>query len=103
MECRPTRSGIGAPSPGGDRKVSLATKVLIGVALGILTGLFFGEKVAFLKLPGDAFIQLLQMTVLPYVMTSLIVGLGRLSYQQAAALARKCGLILMLLWGMGLM
>ena len=29
--------------------MSLATKVLIGVGLGILAGIFFGEKVAFLK------------------------------------------------------
>ena len=83
--------------------MSLATQVLIGVGLGIVAGVFFGEKVAFLKLPGDAFIQLLQMTVLPYVMTSLIVGLGGLSYAQAAALARKCGLVLVLLWAIGLL
>jgi Na+/H+-dicarboxylate symporter/ABC-type amino acid transport substrate-binding protein len=71
--------------------------------LGILAGVFFGEKAAFLKLPGDAFIQLLQMTVLPYVMTSLIVGLGGLSHQQAIALARKCGLVLLVLWAVGIM
>jgi Na+/H+-dicarboxylate symporter len=82
--------------------MSLATKVLIGMGLGICAGIFFGEQVAFLKIVGDAFVQLLQMTVLPYVMTSLIVGLGGLSYQQAAALARKCGVVLLLLWGIGL-
>lgn len=82
--------------------MSLATRVLLGIGLGIIAGIFFGEKVAFLKVAGDAFIQLLQMTVLPYVMTSLIVGLGGLTFQQAAALARKCGLVLLLLWGIGL-
>ncbi len=83
--------------------MSLATQVLIGVGLGIIAGVFFGEKAAFLKIAGDAFIQLLQMTVLPYVMISLIVGLGGLSYRQAAALARSCGLVLLLLWSIGLM
>jgi Na+/H+-dicarboxylate symporter/ABC-type amino acid transport substrate-binding protein len=82
--------------------VSLATQVLVAVGVGILAGIFFGEKVAFLKLPGDAFIQLLQMTVLPYVMVSLIVGLGGLSYRQAGALARNCGLVLLLLWTIGI-
>jgi Na+/H+-dicarboxylate symporter/ABC-type amino acid transport substrate-binding protein len=81
--------------------VSLATQVLIGVGLGIGAGIFFGEKVAFLKVAGDAFIQLLQMTVLPYVLLSLIAGLGGLSYKQAAALARKGGAILVLLWTIG--
>jgi Na+/H+-dicarboxylate symporter len=83
--------------------MSLATQVLIGVGLGIVSGVFFGEKVAFLKMVGDVFIQLLQMTVLPYVMISLIVGLGGLSYRQAAALARNCGLVLALLWTIGLL
>jgi Na+/H+-dicarboxylate symporter/ABC-type amino acid transport substrate-binding protein len=81
--------------------VSLATQVLIGVGLGIGAGIFFGEKVAFFKVAGDAFIQLLQMTVLPYVLLSLIAGLGGLSYKQAAALARKGGAILVLLWTLG--
>jgi len=83
--------------------MSLSTKILIGMGLGILSGVFFGEEVAFLKVPGDAFILLLQMTVLPYIMVSLISGLGSLSLQQAAALARKCGLVLLLLWAIGLL
>ena len=83
--------------------MSLATQVLIGVGLGIVSGIFFGEKMAFLKMFGDAFIQLLQMTVLPYVVISLIVGLGGLSYRQAASLARNCGLVLALLWATGLL
>ena len=83
--------------------MSLATQVLIGVGLGIVSGIFFGEKMAFLKIFGDAFIQLLQMTVLPYVVISLIVGLGGLSYRQAATLARNCGLVLALLWATGLL
>jgi len=82
--------------------VSLSTKVFIGLGLGILAGIFFGEEAAFLKVFGDAFILLLQMTVLPYVMASLIAGLGGLSYQAAASLGKKCGLLLVVLWGVGL-
>src|SRR5262249_6004098 len=84
------------------RSVPLPTQVLIGLGLGILAGLFFGEQIAFLKLVGDAFIRLLQMTVLPYLMVSLITGLGGLSYSEAASLGRKCGLLLLLLWAIGL-
>jgi Na+/H+-dicarboxylate symporter len=79
--------------------VNLATKVLIGLGLGVATGLFLGELVSFLGIVGEAFVQLLQMTVLPYVMVSLITALGRLSYQQAGQLAVKCGAVLLLLWG----
>ena len=63
--------------------MSLSTKVLLGLGLGILAGLFFGESVAFLATPGDAFVVLLQMTVLPYVMIALIHSLGGLSVTDA--------------------
>ena len=44
--------------------MSLSTRVLIGLVAGVATGLFLGEITAPLKVVGDAFIQLLQMTVL---------------------------------------
>ena len=82
--------------------MSLSTKVLIGLGLGIGAGIFFGEMAAFLKMFGDAFVLLLQMTVLPYVIVSLIAGLGGLSFREAASLGRKCGVLLLVLWGIGL-
>jgi len=78
--------------------MTLSTKVLLGLALGIFTGIFFGEMVAPLRVGGEVFIQLLQMTVLPYVVTSLIVGLGRLTYGEAIAIAKAGGTILLVLW-----
>ena len=56
------------------RNLSPIARVLIGLALGVLTGLFFGESVGVLSLGGDAYIRLLQMTVLPYILVSLAVG-----------------------------
>jgi len=82
--------------------VSLSPKILLALVFGILFGLFVGEIAAPLKVVGDAFIQLLQMTVLPYIMFSLITNLGRLSYQQAKTLAVKVGSLLLLLWGIAL-
>lgn len=83
--------------------MSLSTRILIGMGLGIATGIVFREGVAFLKMPGDAFVMLLQMTVLPYIMVSLISGLGGLSLQSAGILGRKCGLVLLVLWAIGLL
>ncbi len=68
------------------------------MVLGVATGLFFGEIVAPLKLVGDAFIGLLQITVIPYIVVALITGLGRLSYDEARALALKGGSVLLVLW-----
>ena len=84
------------------RKPGLATQVFVGLGLGILVGLFFGEKVAFLKVGGDAFIDLLQITVIPYVVIALITSLGRLTLKEAKELGLKGGGVLLVLWGMGL-
>lgn len=83
-------------------RMSLATKVLIGLVLGIATGLFFGELAAPLSTVGRAFILLLQMTVLPFMMVSLIVGLGRLDLRNAAAIARSGGAVLLVLWAISM-
>ena len=61
--------------------MSLSTRILLGLVLGVATGLFFGEHVAFLGVAGDGFVMLLQMTVLPYVTVSLVHGLGSVSQQ----------------------
>ena len=74
---------------------------MIALALGILTGIFFGEMVSFLKVIGDAYVRLLQMTVLPYIFVSLVSGLGRLTYRQAGQIAMKAGTVLLILWAIG--
>ena len=56
---------------------------------GVATGLFLGERVAPLGVVADGFVQLLQMTVLPYVTVSIIVSLGSLDVAEAQA-ARAC-------------
>jgi len=79
-------------------QLSLSTQVVLSLLLGLAAGLFFGERVAFLQDIGKAFILLLQMTVLPYIVLALITGLGRLTYQQVATLALRVGIILVLSW-----
>jgi hypothetical protein len=56
--------------------MSLSAKIFLGLGLGIVSGLFLGEITAPLKMVGDAYVQLLQMAVLPYIMIALISGLG---------------------------
>jgi len=77
---------------------SLSTNIVIGMFLGIACGIFFGEKVAFLQVAGNAYIKLLQMTILPYILVSLVRGIGGLTYGQAKELAKKGGLLLLLFW-----
>ena len=74
----------------------------IGLVAGIGCGLFFGEETARLKIIGDAYVRLLQMTVLPYIIFSLISNIGKLSIEQSKLLARRAGIALLVLWGIGI-
>jgi len=69
--------------------------------LGIVMGLLFGESAGPLQLLGDIYIGLLQMTVLPYIVFSLIANIGRLSYFEASLLTRQGLLVLLALWLIG--
>src|SRR5262245_45894193 len=89
-------------SPRGRWRPSLATQVLIGLALGAATGVFFGEVAAPLGIIGQIFIGLLQMTVLPYILVSLSAGLGRLSYAEAKTLALRGGGFILFFWAITL-
>ena len=82
-----------------NQPLSLAAKIMIGLGLGLAVGLFFGEWVSPLEVIGRA---LLQMAVLPYVMVSLIAGLGKLKLSDARLLASKGGMLVLLLWGVSL-
>ncbi|MBW2404824.1 MAG: cation:dicarboxylase symporter family transporter, partial [Deltaproteobacteria bacterium] len=56
----------------------LSAQVFIALGLGLVAGIFFGELMTVLEPIGDIFIGLLQMAVWPYIVVSLIGGLGRL-------------------------
>ncbi|KPJ78559.1 MAG: hypothetical protein AMJ54_02750 [Deltaproteobacteria bacterium SG8_13] len=79
-------------------RFSLSTNILIGMVLGIFCGIFFGEYAGFLQIIGDGFIKLLQMTILPYIVVSLILGIGGLTHEQAKLLAVKAGVLLLMFW-----
>jgi Na+/H+-dicarboxylate symporter/ABC-type amino acid transport substrate-binding protein len=83
--------------------MSLSRKVLIGVAAGVAVGLFVGERAAKLQVWADAYVQLLQMTVLPYVVVSLVGGLGSLRSGEASKLGARVGVLLLALWGIALL
>lgn len=66
--------------------MSFTAKILIGLFLGLATGLFLGEIAAPLSVGGEIYIGLLQMTVLPYIVVSLVANLGRISWDESREL-----------------
>jgi len=79
-------------------KLSPFQRVLIALLLGITTGIIVGEPAGALKIGGTIYIRLLQMTVLPYVLVSIISGLGRLDSDMAANIGIKAVKIILFLW-----
>jgi Na+/H+-dicarboxylate symporter len=76
MTAEINRNSCKAESCPPKRRLGSGEKILIGLVLGLAVGIFFGEMTAILKIAGDAFIMLLQITVIPYITVSLITALG---------------------------
>jgi Na+/H+-dicarboxylate symporter/ABC-type amino acid transport substrate-binding protein len=79
-------------------RLNLTAWILVGFILGIVTGLVFGNLVSVIAPASDAFIKAWQITILPSVALSLIVGIGSLKRDTAKAIATKAFLILLLFW-----
>ena len=82
--------------------MSFSTRILVWLAAGVVTGLLLGDLVAPLSLVATGFVKLLQMTVLPYVVISIIASLGSLSVAEARRLGVRAGIVLVGLWTLGL-
>jgi Na+/H+-dicarboxylate symporter len=83
-----------ATRPGRLPRFTLTTQILSGLALGTLAGMFFGESATALQALADVYIRLMQMTVLPYLVLTLIAGLGQLNVAGTKRLAIRGGLLL---------
>ncbi|MHC9538828.1 MAG: cation:dicarboxylase symporter family transporter [Vulcanimicrobiota bacterium] len=80
----------------------LAAFTIAGMLAGIVLGLFIGDGTAKLRFIGDIYINLLQMTALPYILFSLVGGIGKLTAAEGRALIRRAGAIILSLWAIGL-
>lgn len=60
------------------KKLSLLTKLLFAMILGVLLGTIFGEKINVIKPLGTIFLNLLKMAALPLIVVNLISGISSL-------------------------
>ncbi len=82
--------------------MTFSRKILLGLVLGVATGLLLGDLAAPFRLLADGFVRLLQMTVLPYVTVSLIAGIGSLDATTARRLFLRVGALTLVLWALAL-
>ena len=84
------------------RWLTLSRQIVIGLTAGIACGLFFGEVCAVFQGAGSAFVALMQMTVLPYIVLALIVNIGSLTLETARHLVVRAAIVLLALWGIAI-
>ena len=72
--------------------------VLLGGTIGVLIGLFSPTLTKFIAPVGDVYIRLMEVVVLPYLISSLVLGLGQLAPENAIKLFRKSWAIYVALW-----
>ncbi len=80
----------------------MAMWTIAGLISGIAVGLFFGDYCSPLGIVGDAFVGLLTMTVLPYIIVVLVANFGRLSVGESRRLVFVGLSVLLVLWGIAL-
>ncbi|WP_198246610.1 cation:dicarboxylate symporter family transporter [methane-oxidizing endosymbiont of Gigantopelta aegis] len=84
-----------------NRTLNFTYYIIGSLLLGIGVGFWMGESAGKLQILGDIYVGLLQMTVVPYILFSLIANIGRLSYLEATVLMRQGVLVLAVLWLIG--
>ncbi len=82
--------------------MTFSQQILIGLASGILTGLFFGERASAIQWVADGFVKLLQMMVLPYITVSIGASLGSLNPRELRTLGVRAAAVIAGLWLVGL-
>jgi Na+/H+-dicarboxylate symporter/ABC-type amino acid transport substrate-binding protein len=78
--------------------MTFSRQILAGLALGILTGVFLGDKAAALEWAADGFVKLLQMMVLPYITVSIVASLGSLKPMELRTLGLRAAAVIGGLW-----
>lgn len=83
----------------GKIRFTFAKLVIISMILGVICGITFGERCSSLALIGQGYIALLQMCILPYVVLSILYGIGRLGINESRQMASKGISLTLIFWG----
>src|SRR5215471_19402322 len=84
--------------PGRSLSANMPIWVLAGAFLGILTGLTLGARAALLQPLGLAYSMMLESVIYPYILSSVIVGLGALAPARALRLFQASWVVYLFLW-----
>lgn len=76
--------------------------MVLATLLGVLFGLFFGERCSIFAPWGSAYIMILKITTIPYLAFAIIHGIGQLHSSQAVQILKKGLLFIALFWAINI-
>ncbi len=82
-------------------RLSFNAQIFIGILFGLFVGLFFGDSSSIFHPFATAFIRIMQITVLPYLIANLVGGVGSMNSSEARSIVTKGGKVLLLFWALG--
>ncbi|HBM14930.1 MAG TPA: hypothetical protein DD381_01050 [Lentisphaeria bacterium] len=82
--------------------LSLSKKLYFATATGLLLGMFFGIKCSLLEPVNELFIRLFQVTIIPFMIFSILHSIGSLTKENAKLVGKKGITILILLWSLSI-
>lgn len=71
------------------RKMSMTNQVMFATVLGVVIGFVFRDKIEFLKVVGDLFLRLIQMSVVVLIMGAVVEAVGRLEAKELGKIGLK--------------
>lgn len=83
-------------------RLSLSLQMAIATVMGILVGLFLGDICQVFSSWANAYVMILKITILPYLVGAIIHGLGSLSSSQAKQILKKGFFFIALAWAINL-
>ena len=78
-------------------KPALSVQIISAMFIGLLLGYYFSVTYSVIDNTANAFVTSLQMTVLPYIILSLIVGLGGLTPSKAKNISKQSLFIILMM------
>ncbi|NGX37614.1 MAG: Cyclohexadienyl dehydratase [Chlamydiae bacterium] len=85
----PEGRGLRAVSKMNSLRSTFALQMAIATLLGICVGLFFGERCSVLEPYAAAYVMVLKITAIPYLIVAIIHGVGLLNRAQAMQILKK--------------
>lgn len=94
LQDSPSGTSPSASTP-TQRRWSSSALTAWALVAGVAAGIFFGELCGYLSVVGQAYVDLLQMTVLPYVAVALVNRIGNLTLRDTRRIAVAGGVAML--------